>query len=166
MKSICSTFNATYIIMIQRIQSIYLIVVAAVAVAMLFLTLLTTEDNAVVLTGSSLVGEIAGKNIEISGLAGLTMYLLAATGIISLITIFLYKDRKKQVLAVKFLLLLSAGVIYTLAQASNDLQDAVGVDMQMSIGFYLPIVMVLLLVLAIRGIGKDDDLIRASERLR
>ncbi|NQY09540.1 MAG: DUF4293 domain-containing protein [Flavobacteriales bacterium] len=152
--------------MIQRIQSIYLIVVAAVAVAMLFLTLLTTEDNAVVLTGSSLVGEIEGKNIEISGLAGLTMYLLAATGIISLITIFLYKDRKKQVLAVKFLLLLSAGVIYTLAQASNDLQDAVGVDMQMSIGFYLPIVMVLLLVLAIRGIGKDDDLIRASERLR
>jgi TRAP-type C4-dicarboxylate transport system permease small subunit len=85
---------------------------------------------------------------------------------LSLITIFLYKNRKLQLLFALLINILVAGLIILLGYYSWMVISSSGVSIVPGIKTFLPIVILGFALLAYRGILKDDRLIKSYDRLR
>jgi peptidoglycan/LPS O-acetylase OafA/YrhL len=136
--------------MLQRIQTIWLLF-ASVCV---FLTLKfstysgTTKDliPSAFLTGTSTIPLIM---------------VTLAVGIVSLITIFLYKNRKLQLRLTLLSILLEALLIFLYY---NQIKTFTGGAISITALFHLGVIV--FLILAARGISSDEKLIKNSNRLR
>jgi len=136
--------------MIQRIQSIWLLL-AAIA------SLLTFKFS---FYFGQRVGGLINEGLNAaSGL--LLIVLAAATGIGSFIAIFLYKDRKTQlrIAAIAFLLSVLSLVLYF-----TQIKKFTSGELSFTaiIAFLVPV----FLLLAVKGIWKDQKLIKSLDRLR
>lgn len=130
--------------MIQRIQSIYLFLAAAAAVVFLFVPSAETEG----------VHLIAQNNIPLLALA-------AIGALISFVVIFLFKNRVLQTNIGRLALLPLLGLVgYSLFIEFSD------GDFQAAWGIGLPVVATLLVFLAVGAIRKDENKVRAMDRLR
>ncbi len=137
--------------MIQRIQSIWLLL-AAVCV---FLTL---KFSTYVGTNKDLI-----PSSFLNGLATLPLvFATLATGIVALVTIFLYKNRKQQWWFTLLAGVLEVGLIFLYYR---EIQTYVGKG-TFSITAILHGAVILFLILAARGISSDEKLIKESNRLR
>lgn len=140
--------------MIQRSQTIWLLVAAVLAFISLKLSFFS--------------GNIMVENVKqfqnFTAMSSLPlMVLTVAVAIASLIAIFLFKDRKLQfkiVLAVLFLSLLNL-LLYFL-KTKEFVPAEWSLDLTSLISFFIP----LFLLLAVRGIYKDDKLVKSVDRLR
>lgn len=138
--------------MIQRMQSLWLLLAGLCA----FLTLRLPVYN-----GNVLVNGISQYN-ELSAASNLFLIILAvATGITAWIAIFLYKNRSmQQKLSLLCLaLFIISGLLYyskikTFVEGSFSLWSV--------LYFLIPVA----LILAIRGIYRDQKLIKSVDRLR
>lgn len=151
--------------MIQRIQSIYLLLAAVVLGASFFLPLATATGDTAALaaTGDNFFADGVYQAQEFpAGWSWLVGALMVA------LVIFRYKDRKKQMFStgmaavyVALLLVLFGALGFYYA---NSLPA--GAAAHVSTGSAgLPVSLVLLF-LAYRAIKKDEDLVRSSDRLR
>lgn len=137
--------------MIQRIQSIWLLL-AAVCV---FLTL---KFSTYVGTNKDLI-----PSTFLNGIATLPLiFVTLVVGILTLITIFLYKNRKLQLRLTILSMILEAGLIFLYYR---EIQTFVGQG-TFSITAILHAGVLLFLILGARGISSDDKLIKDSNRLR
>jgi len=137
--------------MIQRIQSIWLLF-AAVCV---FLTL---KFSTYVGTNKDLI-----PSTFLNGVATLPLiFVTLAVGILTLITIFLYKNRKLQLRLTILAVLLEAGLVFLYY---NEIQTFIGKG-TFSITAILHVAVIVFLILAARGIRSDNKLIKDSNRLR
>ena len=137
--------------MIQRIQSIWLFL-AAVCV---FLTL---KFSTYVGTNKDLI-----PSTFLNGIATLPLiFVTLAVGILTVITIFLYKNRKLQLRLTILAVLLEAGLIFLYYK---EIQTFIGKG-TFSIYAILHVGVVVFLILAARGINSDNKLIKDSNRLR
>ena len=137
--------------MIQRIQSIWLLL-AAVCV---FLTL---KFSTYVGTNKDLI-----PSSFLNGIATFPLiFVTLAVGILTLITIFLYKNRKLQLRFTILAMLLEAGLIFLYYK---EIQTFIGKG-TFSITAILHVAVVVFLILAARGINSDNKLIKDSNRLR
>ena len=138
--------------MIQRKQTLWLLFATIAA----FLTL-----KFPFYTGNILVGTILSP-FRLDARFNIPILMTTNTvAVISLITIFLFKDRKKQIILTIMALLLSLtsiGLYYWQSQKF--------VDGTFSITALLTLVIPVLLVMAIIGIYKDEKLIKSVDRLR
>ena len=152
--------------MIQRIQTLYLLLATAMMSLTLFLPLATIVygGNELVLKAFTLSGV---ESIE----GALPVYLgafLAVTTALLLVIIFLYKKRLVQIrLCVSTIVLLlgSAGLIGLYCYRLCDILSG---DLVFMLGFasLMPIVAIIPVVLAIRGIARDEALVRSLDRIR
>ena len=137
--------------MIQRIQSIWLFF-AAVCV---FLTL---KFSTYVGTNKDLI-----PSTFLNGIATLPLiFVTLAVGILTLITIFLYKNRKLQLRLTILAVLLESGLIFLYYK---EIQTFIGKG-TFSITAILHVAVIVFLILAARGISSDNKLIKDSNRLR
>ena len=137
--------------MIQRIQSIWLFL-AAVCV---FLTL---KFSTYVGTNKDLI-----PSSFLNGIATLPLiFVTLAVGISTLITIFLYKNRKLQLRLTILAVVLEAGLIFLYYK---EIQTFIGKG-TFSITAILHVAVIVFLILAARGINSDNKLIKDSNRLR
>ncbi len=137
--------------MIQRIQSIWLLL-AAVCV---FLTL---KFSTYVGTNKDLI-----PSTFLNGIATLPLiFVTLAIGILTLITIFLYKNRTLQLRLALLAMILEAGLIFLYYR---EIQTFVGQG-TFSITAILHAGVLLFLILGARGISSDNKLIKDSNRLR
>ena len=137
--------------MIQRIQTIWLLL-AAVCV---FLTL---KFSTYVGTNKDLI-----PSSFLNGIATFPLiFVTLAVGILTLITIFLYKNRKLQLRLTILAVLLEAGLIFLYYK---EIQTFIGKG-TFSIYAILHVGVVVFLILAARGINSDNKLIKDSNRLR
>ena len=155
--------------MIQRIQTLYLLLAVAMMSLTLFLPLAT-----IVYGGNELVL----KAFTLSGIEGignsLPVYLgafLAVTTALLLAIIFIYKKRLAQIrLCVSAIVLLlgSATLIGLYCYRLCDLLSEMGNNIVFTIGFasLMPIVSIIPVALAIRGIARDEALVRSLDRIR
>lgn len=146
--------------MIQRIQSVYLLVGAAIQFLFAFGTYFTY--NSYTLTGCGLYDSAMN---QIDGNSK-TFILACALGGGALVAIFLFKKRKLQMRLANMCALLVIAEIAALVMFYLDLEDAE--KEALSIGyvvFLLPVSMVAFF-LAKKGIKKDDDLVRSVDRIR
>ena len=141
--------------MIQRIQSIWLLLAAASAFFAYTLPLY--------------VGKLA-DNTERTFLMGeklLLVVLLIGTGLLALLTIFLFKNRKLQFKLCILGVFLSVGMIaleYFFVEAFK--KENLIVSGTYQLGALLPILMVILFIFASRSIYRDEKLVKSVDRLR
>lgn len=155
--------------MIQRIQTIYLLLATVAMSLTLFLPLATIWQggNELVVKAFFLDGEIGFK-------APLPIYMgivLAVATLLPLVTIFLFKSRLTQIrLCVSEIVLLlgSATFIALYCYRLCDLLSEVIADINFTLGIasLMPVVAIILVSLAIRGIAKDEALVRSLDRIR
>jgi peptidoglycan/LPS O-acetylase OafA/YrhL len=138
--------------MIQRIQTIWLLLAAACA----FLTLKLSfySGNKIVNNQKQFVHLTANENM-------LLTILSVAVGIAALILVFLYKDRKMQLrLTIVTFLVSIVDIILYFSAIKNYAEGFY--DITAFIVFLIPV----FLLLAARGIYKDQKLIKSVDRLR
>lgn len=160
--------------MIQRIQTLYLALIAAICFTVASVKLYElspgeTAKNTMAYTASvwKITGIDKGAEIVISNAPNLGLILLFI-GFLSLITAWLYKSRKKQMAICKIMLLLSLAWVGFFLSGINTLRALSGAGYQFKLYPFTAIVILipLFIVLALRGIKKDDDLVRSADRLR
>jgi peptidoglycan/LPS O-acetylase OafA/YrhL len=138
--------------MIQRIQSIWLLLAAVCA----FLTLKFSfySGNKIVNNQKQFVHLTANENM-------LLTILSVAVGIAALILIFLYKDRKMQLrLTIVTMLISILNIVLYFSAIKNYVEGFY--DITAVVAFLIPI----FLLLAARGIYKDMKLVKSVDRLR
>ena len=144
--------------MLQRIQTIYLFMAAVLAGGIIYLLPLWINNDDVEFFLNNLITSNDWKQISMVAAFGLSAFL-------SLITIFLYKNRKQQIginrfnIVVNFYLL--GIIVYHLLILPGESEIS-----EKGIGLSIPILVIVFLVLANKSILKDEKLVKSVDRLR
>ncbi|WP_027125243.1 DUF4293 domain-containing protein [Gelidibacter mesophilus] len=136
--------------MLQRIQSVYLLIAAVFSCGLIFVFHLWTNANDVPV--------YAKDNM-------LYLALFFGSAALSLISIFSYKNRKFQFVLGRLNIILNfilLGLfIYLLLMAPGETEIS-----EKGVGIFIPIFSIVFLVLANKAIKKDEDLVKSVDRLR
>ncbi len=149
--------------MIQRIQSLFLLLAAIAGGTMGSFDLW----KATITRGATTAVETFNATSSY-----LIFTVLLVSTILSLVTIFLYKKRKLQFRLTVLNILLAIGILaliyFKVQDTANTLQSsgAIIVRANYLLPAFLPVVMIVCLFLAARGIYKDEKLIKSLDRLR
>lgn len=152
--------------MIQRIQSVYLLIVGILLIVALCLPLGTFVDSQGVAMGELNVLGTQLTNGQHYATWGLFCILILAT-VIALLTIFLFRNRMLQIRMTVFNSLLLIGYYIVFAAFWYIIKDNGQADsfrIHWSLG--MPLVAIILNYLTFRAIYKDEVLVRAADRLR
>jgi len=144
--------------MIQRIQSVYLFIAAVVSGVLLFVfNLWTLKSGEKVMVLDLISNEsILLKTIPLA---------YFGSAILSLIAIFLFKNRQLQFVFGRLNMLMNLYLLGVLIYVSQMVSGEMEVS-EKGIGMFLPTIAVLLLVMANKAIKKDEDLVKSVDRLR
>ena len=142
--------------MLQRIQTVYLLIIVALTIAILFLPLAVLQSGDQLFTfdatGISTMAAQPELIYPTWGLFALTIVI----SLLALLTIFLFKKRILQIRICVFNAILMLGFYGLFAFFYWDLK----------IAFSFPLISLILDYLAIRNIGADEALVRSLDRLR
>lgn len=138
------------LIMLQRIQTVYLIVVTILAGALPFWLTLYTDAN--------------GKQIyAANGLFYSIVFLLIA--FMAFITVFFFKNRKLQFVLNRLNIILNVTLLGFFVYRSLNLSGEIEIS-EKGIGMFIPVISIVFLVLANKAIKRDEDLVKSVDRLR
>jgi len=148
--------------MIQRIQSIWLLLAAFTVLCLLFIPTIGAATNGgyYILYGSGLKTE--GLTNQATNIPLLASTILA--GLISLVNVFNFRNRKLQTRIISFNILLILVLSFWMSQIIKSIDGITTLDIEP--GIFLPLIAIIFSLLAIRGIKKDEKLIRSADRLR
>ena len=160
--------------MIQRIQTLYLLLVVALGITLCFVPVaqFVTPENAEVVRAWELtalgmtettVTELPA--IELNGLWGLFLASVIIP-VLALVDIFLYNKRLLQARLNIFTIMLCLGYYGVLAIYIYLAKLVIDVDVYVMGWACLPLVCLVLTVMATRRILKDEAMVRAADRLR
>lgn len=142
--------------MIQRIQSIYLLLVAILSGGLIFVFhLWKLAENKVFVLDLFSDEAIMNKSVPV---------LFLGSAILALYSIFSFKDRKKQFVVGRFIMLINLFLLGVLIYLSLNLPGEV--TSEKGIGMFLPVLAILFSVMANKAIKKDEDLVKSVDRLR
>ncbi len=154
--------------MIQRIQSVYLLITAILTGNLMFLSM----------------GNIAGKDgifaLKFLGLCDITnpaqatvvfptwplAILIVLTTALSLISIFMYKKRLLQLRVCSINTVLLAGLTGLILYTAHSMTNAINGTLSYTLPAFLPLLGIVLTILAIKAIGRDEMLIKSVDRIR
>ena len=150
--------------MIQRIQSLYLLAVVALGIALIWLPVvqLVTPEDAAELQVYEL-SALGGAPIQ--GVWGLLVTTILIP-LLALIDIFLYRKRILQARLNIFTVMLCLGYYGVLAIYIWQAKLALGVEWHILPYASFPLVCFVLTLMATRRILKDEALVRAADRIR
>lgn len=136
--------------MIQRIQTIYLLLSAAVSAGLIFVLHLWTNSEDVLVFAKD---------------EYLYLGLFLGSALLSLISIFNFKNRKFQFVLGRLNIILNfillGFFVYQLLIPPGESNIS-----EKGVGIFIPILSIVLLVLANKAIKKDEDLVKSVDRLR
>ncbi|MRX38181.1 DUF4293 family protein [Flavobacterium sp. LC2016-23] len=137
--------------MIQRIQTVYLILTFIVTGVLVFFIPLWTLNN--------------GKAFYFMQDQVYTI-LLGLSTMLTIISIISYKKRQNQFVMGRLNIILNLILLGLFVYRSLNLSGETVTVSEKGIGMFLPIVAIVLLVLANKAIKKDEDLVKSVDRLR
>ncbi len=146
--------------MIQRIQSLLLLLAAGSYGSLFGLPMLTSDTTA--------AGFFSNQSFEIQD--HLVLILLTLLGaVFALLAIFLFRNRRFQLL-LSYLSLVTGLVAIPVAAyflLTDDLPEQTLLSgLNVSAGLFVPLLIAILILWAVRNIKKDDKLVRSMDRLR
>ncbi|GAB3919728.1 DUF4293 domain-containing protein [Mucilaginibacter myungsuensis] len=155
--------------MIQRIQSIYLLAASLV----IFALYLFPIAHGIYIDAIPSTIKVTGIYQDVNGAQKLTTpfttlsIVTAIVGLIPIVLIFLYKNRKQQMTLCYIAMLAVIGYSFWLSQV---VQQATGgftmTTSNFGIGVFLSSLSIVLILLAAKSIQKDEKLIKSADRLR
>lgn len=150
--------------MIQRIQTLYLLAVAALGITLLFMPVVqfVSPQEAAELQVYEL-SAMGGAPLQ--GLWGLTL-ATALIPLLALVDIFLYKKRILQARLNIFTVMLCLGYYGVLAIYIWLAKVSLGVEWHIIPWASIPLICLILTLMATRAILKDEALVRAADRIR
>ena len=137
--------------MIQRIQTIYLLLAFIVTGILPFLFPLWTMNNG--------IDYFFAQN-------PLYVILLGLSTTLALVSIISFKKRQHQFVIGRLNIILNLILLGLFVYRSLNLSGETVVVSEKGIGMFLPILAIVLLVLANKAIKKDEDLVKSVDRLR
>ena len=136
--------------MLQRIQTVYLLIAAIVSAGLLFvLHLWVTNGDVIVYVKDNL----------------LYLSLFLGSALLSVVSIFKYKNRKSQFILGRLNIILNFILLGFFVYQSLNISGETAVS-EKGIGMLLPIVSIVFLALANKAIKKDENLVKSVDRLR
>ncbi|UII75059.1 DUF4293 domain-containing protein [Flagellimonas sp. HMM57] len=136
--------------MIQRIQTLFLVIVALITGVLPFIFSLWIDAEGI---------EFFAKNeLWIS-------IVFIASAILAVISIFMYKNRQNQFVINRLNMILNLFLLGFFVYRSLSLSGETVVS-EKGIGMLIPVFSIVFLVLANRAIKKDEDLVKSVDRLR
>ncbi|RTY98125.1 DUF4293 family protein [Flavobacterium sp. RSP49] len=137
--------------MIQRIQTIYLLLAFVVTGILLFFIPLWTMDT--------------GKAFYFMQSQVYTI-LLGLSTTLTLFSIVSYKKRQNQFVIGRLNIILNLILLGLFVYRSLNVSGETPAVSEKGIGMFLPVAAIILLVLANKAIKKDEDLVKSVDRLR
>ena len=146
--------------MIQRIQSIFLLLASAAGFGLFGLPFATTPKT---VAESSLFSDaVYNLNDHVALLS-----LFAVAGGLALIAIFLFKNRPLQLNLTRLSIVANVvGLVIAVVFIMQDGTNLSGIEPNDGVGAYLPFAFLVFAILALRAIGKDEKLVKSMDRLR
>lgn len=136
--------------MIQRIQTVYLLLSAAVSAGLIFVFHLWTDGDDVPVFATD---------------EYLYLGMFFGSALLAFISIFSFKNRKFQFVLGRLNIILNfillGFFVYQLLMPPGESHIS-----EKGVGIFIPILSIVLLVLANKAIKKDEDLIKSVDRLR
>lgn len=150
--------------MLQRIQTVYLLLASALMLVAAITPLATFYLNGHPVVFEA-IGLYQGKEM-LSSTWGL-FALGAISSLIALLTVFLYKTRMLQIRLTVFNIIVMVGFYAYLAFLMFRVNPESGLQFhKIGVGIIMPIIAIIFSYLAIRKIGADEILVRSLNRLR
>lgn len=144
--------------MIQRIQSIYLLIATALSGGFIFpLNLWVTEQGIKFFALDSL----SSGNLVLASV----FVLFIASAILTFITIFQFKKRQLQFVLGRLAILINFILVGILVYFAQNLSGEMQVS-EKGIGLLIPIFTIVFVALANKAIKKDEELVKSVDRLR
>ncbi len=155
--------------MLQRIQSIYLLL-AGFALFALFLFPLVhnvyVDGKPLTIMVTGVFQDMNGQLTHTTFFTGLTI-ATAIIGIIPLIIIFMYKNRKQQLALCYSAILVIIGHSIWMSRIVKAAMGDITIDTHnWGIGLFLPSISIILIVFALKAIQRDEKLVKSADRLR
>jgi len=147
--------------MIQRIQSIYILIAEVLIGTLLGIKLADLSANGKLLEFFA-KGIMKGEEVVFNGLP--ILIFIGLITVLHVIILFMYKKRMLQIRLLVFTIILLLGLFGMFFYFAYAGFEGASVAFKVPVAF--PVVAVILDWLAIRAIGKDEALIRSLNRLR
>jgi hypothetical protein len=155
-------------IMIQRIQTIWLVFASLVSGQLLIEHLLNFKDKSGIkyFIEFSGINRISESGHELVEKTLLISFLLILIPLLSMITIFLFKIRKLQFRVTVAAIILSAGLILNEIYYACIGLKQYDAELIPGIIMFFPLIVLIFLIFACIGITKDEKLVKSYDRLR
>lgn len=153
-------FTFQFLNMIQRIQSIFLLLASASAFALFAVPFASSSEPVS-------AGIYADGVYNLYDSIGL-LVVFSVAGALALISIFMFKNRKNQMMVGRLAIMTNViGILLVMVLYFNQPAELQSVNDQKNYpGLLLPVAFLVFGILALRAIKKDENLVRSSDRLR
>lgn len=154
--------------MIQRVQSVWLLLTSLTLFVLLALPIVSTLDKgtefSIYAHGLHHKAVTAGSELIVDLFLPLIIFT-AAVALLSLVNIFMFRNRLLQkricIMIILGILALGVWIGWMASEIPGGLENA-----SYKAGTFLPLLALIFCILALRGIRKDEQLIRSADRLR
>ncbi len=136
--------------MLQRIQTVYLFIAFLLSGVLIFFVSLWSNET--------------GQPVYVEDVL-LALALFMGSAVLSLVTIFLFKNRKLQFVLGRVNILLNFILLGVFVYWSLTLPGEMDIS-EKGIGMFVPVLSIVFLVLANKAIKKDEDLVKSADRFR
>lgn len=155
--------------MIQRIQSVYLLLTTLISLLFLKGGLLVFSEKSgslIKVTFTEIVRVTGGQGpVLIDKVLPLTITIILVP-LLAILTISLYKNRKIQMKLALILIIITVALIIAFIHSIWHITKTYDTSLISGFRMFIPVLLMILSVLAYRGIKKDDDLVKSYDRLR
>jgi ABC-type polysaccharide transport system permease subunit len=152
--------------MIQRVQSIWLLLASLTLLMLLILPIVTKTENGTEFC--ILVSGLYQKTAQGTLKMDTFLPLFISTIVIALMAfanIFTFKNRDLQKKICNVVIILTVGLSFWISQAAQKIPGGME-GAGYNAGAFMPILAIIFCFLAMRGIRKDEQLIKSADRLR
>jgi len=143
--------------MIQRVQSLYLILAVIVSGLLAFIFPFYIYNGEMV----GIEQAFRADSLLLKAIASL--FMLSA--VLALVSLFLFKNRNTQIVINRLNIILNFLLLGLIVYQLQTLSGETSVS-EKGIGSFLPLIVVVLLSLATKAILKDERLVKSADRLR
>ena len=147
---------------IQRIQSVYLLIAVILMVVFAFFPALTFE-----LGGRQFVyGALEAGKVGVTHIDPLMLMLVVLISLLALIDIFLFKNLQRQMTVCFVDIIIGLAMLVAIGIQAFSVNGKDGVTLTWQWYLLLPILSIVFLMLAHKAMSRDKKMLRDSDRLR
>ena len=155
--------------MLQRVQTVWLFFATAALFSLFlfpYIQVLNADGTAQALKVTGIYQDINGQVVQTEPFLALTIATVIL-GLLPFVIIFFYQNRKKQINICYVAIVAILGYAFWLVQTAKQVLGDFTLQLEnYGIGVVLPSLAILFIILALRGIRKDEKLVRSADRLR